>query len=103
MGSLKKSWVELESESATAVLSWLRSAGRKREKGWQHEPTTSNTEGLPKASVPAGGLVTALQRRQPKHSRAQPVLEAAEPLTKGVNIHGNLLGVSPNNGVRVNV
>lgn len=24
-GSLKKSWVELESESATAVLSWLRS------------------------------------------------------------------------------
>lgn len=31
-GSLKKSWVELESESATAVLSWLRS-GEKESSG----------------------------------------------------------------------
>lgn len=68
-GSLKKSCVELESESATAVLSWLRSKEKRRERGQQHESTPFPTQrGLPRLSV----LVTALQRRWPEHSHCDP-------------------------------
>lgn len=96
VGSLKKSWVELESESATAVLSWLRSmGGRRREREPEGEPGSSPTLAeLPKAlHIPLLGRGTTLSANGLEHSQpntAEPshsVLEGPGSFAKGTDFH----------------
>lgn len=70
-GSLKKSWVELESDSATAVLSWLRSGGRRAAgepragpRGASREPPAAAAHGPARPGPPLWAHRAPRQRQQ---------------------------------------